>query len=222
MSKNYYNSLDDKYKTKYRNPGYGSKHLIQVPFRMIIVGSSGSGKTNTFLELLHVMSKTFDYLLICCRSKDEPLYRMLADKLGDLIGFVEVDDKNKIPPLTELAKNISKDDQVLVVFDDLVSDKISQKEITEYFIRARKVAGGISLVYITQSYFAVPKTIRLQANYLIIKKLSSISDLRAIIRDFTLNTRETMMLYNSIIESSDPVGKYLVIDQVKSEQRVNF
>ena len=40
--------------------------------------------------------------------------------------------------------------------------------VTELFIRGRKL--NISLVFITQSYFAVPKNIRLNSrNYLVIK-----------------------------------------------------
>jgi GTPase SAR1 family protein len=222
MTKNYYVGMSDKYKPNYRNPGYGKMHHISIPFRCLIIGGSGSGKTNTFLDLLHHMPGTFDYLLICCRSKDEPLYRMLADKLGDQIGFVEVDDRNPIPPLSELSKCIDKQDQILVVFDDLINDKKSQKEISEYFTRARKAGGGISVVYITQSYFAVPKMIRLQATYLIIKKLNSINDLRMIVRDFTLNPREVMLMYDAIANSMDPVDKFILVDLVKGEQRIRF
>ena len=51
----------------------------------------------------------------------------------------------------------------IFVFDDMITDMLNIKKrnpiITELFIRGRKL--NISLVFITEFYFAVPKTIRL-------------------------------------------------------------
>ena len=51
----------------------------------------------------------------------------------------------------------------LTLFDDMIVDIMSNKKfqaiIKELFIRCRKV--NISLVFITQSYFSVPKDVRL-------------------------------------------------------------
>ena len=47
----------------------------------------------------------------------------------------------------------------MIVFDDMTADMLSNKKlnsvVTELFIIGRKL--NISLVFITQSYFAVPK-----------------------------------------------------------------
>ena len=60
----------------------------------------------------------------------------------------------------------------LIVFDEMIADimtnKKSQAIIKELFIRRRKL--NISLVFITQTYFSVPKDVRLNStHYLIIK-----------------------------------------------------
>ena len=60
----------------------------------------------------------------------------------------------------------------LIVFDDMIADIMTNRRfqaiIKELFIRSRKL--NISLVFITQSYFSVPKDVRLNStNYLIIK-----------------------------------------------------
>ena len=59
--------------------------------------------------------------------------------------------------------NPNKNQKILTVFDDMIADILSNKKlnpvVTELFIRGRKL--NISLVFITQSYFAVPKNIRL-------------------------------------------------------------
>ena len=68
--------------------------------------------------------------------------------------------------------NLNKKQKILTVFDDVVADMLSNKKlqprVTELFIKKRKL--NISLVFITQSYFAVPKNIRLNStHYFLIK-----------------------------------------------------
>ena len=59
------------------------------------------------------------------------------------------------------------------MFDDMIADMLSNKELNptviELFIRGRKL--NISLVFITQSYFAVPKNIRLNSTHYSIMKI---------------------------------------------------
>ena len=55
--------------------------------------------------------------------------------------------------------NQTREHKILIVFDDMNADMVNNKEInpiiTELFIRSRNL--NISLVFITQSYFDVPK-----------------------------------------------------------------
>ena len=63
----------------------------------------------------------------------------------------------------------------IIVFDDMIVDIISNKTfqaiIEELFIRCRKL--DISLVFITQSYFSVPKDVRLDATHYFIMKTNN-------------------------------------------------
>ena len=63
--------------------------------------------------------------------------------------------------------------KILFVFDDMIADMLSNKTlnpiVTELFIRVRKLS--ISLVFITQSYFAVPKNIRPSLTHYFIMKI---------------------------------------------------
>ena len=69
--------------------------------------------------------------------------------------------------------NPDKENKVLIVFDDMIADMISNKKInsivTELFIRGRKL--NISLVFITQSYFKVRKDARLNTTHFFIMKI---------------------------------------------------
>ena len=57
--------------------------------------------------------------------------------------------------------NIDKERKILLVFDDMIADIIKNKKlnsiVTELFIRGRKL--NISLIFINQSYFKVPKDV---------------------------------------------------------------
>ena len=61
--------------------------------------------------------------------------------------------------------NPNKKRKILIAFDDMISDMLGNKKlnpvVTELFTRGRKL--NISLVFITQSSFAVPKNIWLNA-----------------------------------------------------------
>ena len=63
-----------------------------------------------------------------------------------------------------------REKNVLIVFDDMISDMINNKKldsiVTELFIRGRKL--NISIVFIMQSYFKVPKDIRLNSTHFFI------------------------------------------------------
>jgi ABC-type dipeptide/oligopeptide/nickel transport system ATPase subunit len=198
---NFYDKIPEKMKKVYRNPGYGITHEIAVPFRMIVVGASGTGKTNTVLGLINLMPRTFDHIIIFLKNADEPLYNFLAASEGvkDHISFHEVDDKNPVTPLEELAKVVKEDDQLLVIFDDLLVEKKSAPIITQYFIQGRKI--GVSMIYVTQSWYQIPKTIRGQAQYVVFKKLSSVRDLNSIIRDVSQNDENVKELY-AIVSNS--------------------
>ena len=68
--------------------------------------------------------------------------------------------------------NPEKEKKILIVFDDVITDMIHNKKLnsiaTELFIKGRKL--DISLVFITQSYFKVPKDVRLNTTHFLSQK----------------------------------------------------
>ena len=78
--------------------------------------------------------------------------------------------------------NPNKKHKILIVFDDMIADMLSNKKlnpiITELFIRGRKL--NISLVFFTQSYFAVLKGIRLNSTHYFIIIISNKRELQKI------------------------------------------
>ena len=78
--------------------------------------------------------------------------------------------------------NPGKKLKVLIVFDDMIADMINNKKlnpiVTELFIRGRKL--NISIVFITQSYFKVPKDVRLNSTHFFIMKIPNKRELQQI------------------------------------------
>ena len=78
--------------------------------------------------------------------------------------------------------NPDKENKILIVFDDMIADMINNKKlnsiVTELFIRGRKL--NISLVFITQSYFKVPKDVRLNTTHFFIMKIPDKRELQQI------------------------------------------
>ena len=79
--------------------------------------------------------------------------------------------------------NPDKENKLLIVLDDMIADLISNKILnsilTELFIRVRKL--NIFLVFITQSYFKVPKDVRLNTSHFFIMKIPDKRELHQIL-----------------------------------------
>ena len=78
--------------------------------------------------------------------------------------------------------NPDQENKILIVFDDMITDMIHNKKlksiVTELFIRGRIL--NIYLVFITQSYFKVPKDVRLNTSHFFIAKIAKIPNKREI------------------------------------------
>jgi hypothetical protein len=212
----WYKEMPKKYLLKSHNPNFNI-HGINVPFRMLIIGGSGAGKTQTFMNILHNFGSTFQNIYIITKNKDEPIYNYLVDKLGK--DGLEVLEGIKSAPDLE---TLDKEEQTLIVMDDLVLEK-NQQQLEQYFIRARKL--NCSLIYISQSYYAVPKMIRQNLTYLIIKRLNTLNDLFRIMREYSLGVDKNQLkkIYENAISNNKQ--DFLLVDldaDPKDRFRKNF
>jgi len=177
-----------KYLIKQDNPNLHLHNLSVLPFRMVVVAPSGSGKTNFILNMLQKFSSgkgTFNTITIITKNKQEPLYEWLEDKTKKTINILE--GIENIPKLD----SFNKEDQHMVIFDDLVLEK-DQKKMNEFYIRGRKK--GISVCYLSQSFYKIPKVIRTNCNYFVILKLSGKRDLNLILSEFELGVSKQELL----------------------------
>ena len=150
------------------------------PFRLIISGESGCGKTNLVVNLL-LKYLEFDSLFVCAKDLVEKTYEQLQEyfellnKIDISVGAEFYNNLDDMKTVDEL----SHDNRNVVVFDDCITQK-KQDLIQDMFIRGRKK--NASIIYITQSYYKVPKIIRDNSNYYIFFKLQH-RDLKRILKE---------------------------------------
>ena len=98
-----------------------------------------------------------------------------------------------------------KERKILIVFDDMIVDMLSNKKfvllVTELFIRGRKLK--VSLVFITQSYFAEPKSIRLNSTNYFIMEISSKKEIQQIVFNYSsdIGYEDFMNLYKNVMQN---------------------
>ena len=136
---------------------------------MIIEGSK-SEKANSLINLINEQND-IDKIYLYAKDLSEPWYEYLIKKhknagikyFSDLKALIE-----RSNTLDDVYENIddynpSRKRKISIVFDDIIADVKSNKnfqlKIEELFIRFKRLY--ISLVFIPQSYFTVPKDIRL-------------------------------------------------------------
>jgi hypothetical protein len=208
---NFYTMMPSNLKPKYNNPCYAN-HMINLPFRILIVGASGSCKSVVACDMIRRMNNTFGNIKIITKSQ-EPLYDFLKSKIPQshlqvTEGIMTIPDLNDFEEDDEL-----KNCQHLVLFDDLVLEdrKLQDKLISPYFIRGRKIAKGINTIYITQSYYLTPPTIRKNLTHIILKKIANNRDLTSILREYNLGLPKEV-LFNLYREATRNNEDFLMID----------
>lgn len=165
---------------------------MPIQQHILICGSTGSGKTNCLLNLVAKSSigdkpqYTKMYLVY---KTHEPLYQMLEDELGDALVLCRGGVNNEaFPDVDEFKDNDKKNqEQTLVVLDDCIADtdKKSTNKIQRYYTYARKK--GITLVYLSQSYFATPIFLRKNSSWVILCGIRGTRDLRAILSNYQMD-----------------------------------
>ena len=101
---------------------------------------------------------------------------------NDLKAFIEyANDKQDVYKNID-EYNVDNERKILIGFDIMIAHMINNKKlnsiVTELFIRGRKL--NISVGFITQSYFKVPKDIRLNSTDFFIMKIPKKRELQQI------------------------------------------
>ena len=198
------------------------------PFRMLIIGPSGSGKMNTLLHLINNFHP-IDKIYLYAKDTNEKKYQYLINKreqagiktLNNPHAFIEYsnDMNDVLGDINNYNKN--RDKKVLIIFDDMIADMRSEKFkliVKELFVRCRKL--NISIVLITQSYFRTPKDARLNSTHYILMKIGNKKELKSIAEENSghLDFKDLLKIYNCC--TNEPYS-FMMVD-TRPTARVTF
>ena len=188
----------------------------------MIIGGSGSTKTNTLINLINE-KKDINKIYLYAKDLSEFKYQLLIERrknteithFNDPNAFVKCSNT-----MDDVYENIddynpSRKRKKLIVFDDMIADIMTNKKfqaiIKELFIRCRKL--NISLVFITQSYFFVPKDVRLNSLHYLIMKINNKRELQNVTINHSADIDYTnfMKIYR---EYTEKPFTFLTIDTV--------
>ena len=206
-------------KTEHNSKG---PYIPDHPYRILIAGGSGSGKTNALLNLIN-NQPNIDKIYLYAKDPYEVKYQYLINN-HEKVGLDHFDDPKAFMEYSndrqDVYKNIEdynpgKKRKVLIVFDDMIADMINNNKLnpveTELFIRGRKL--DISIVFITKSYFKVPKDVRLNSTPFFIMKSPNKRELQqtALNHSSDFNFKDFMKIFKKYTAEPYP---FLVNDTI--------
>ena len=188
-------------------------YIPDHPYRIFIIGGSGTGKANALLNLIN-NQQDIDKIYSYVKDPYEDKYQYLINK-RESVGLKHFNNpKAFIEYSNDMHKvykninnyNLNKENKILIVFDDMIADMINNKKLnsalTELFIRGRKL--NISLIFITQSYFTVPKDVRNNSTHFFIMKIPNKRELQqiAINQSSDIYTKDFIEIYRKCTDKS--------------------
>ena len=201
-------------------------YIPDHPYRILIAGGSGSGKTNALLNLIN-NQPDIDKIYLYAKNSYEAKYQYLINK-REKVGLDHFKDpktfmeySNDMQDVYKKIENYNpgKKRKILIVFDDMINNKKRNLVVTELFIRGRKL--NISIVFIFQSNFKVQKDLRLNSTHFFItripnkKKLQQIAlnnssdiDFKGFIKMYKKRTAEpcSFLVNDTALPSHDPLS----------------
>ena len=173
----------------------GNEFAPAWPFRLVVSGSSDSGKTTMLMNLLmgnKGIKEDGERYILCndviliSKHPNEPKWGIVRDFYNELAEQGE-DVSFQVVLLSDIpdVKDFDSSRSTVVIFEDLMnSPKKVQERIANYFSSGRH--SNISSIYVSQRFFVIPKTIRENVNYISLHRgAGSLSDLKRILRQYT-------------------------------------
>lgn len=192
--------------------------VFKHPFRLYIVGASGSGKSNL---LLNLMSRTefykgyFDEVFVISPT---------ANELDDSYAILDLPPERFFQPNVEVLsviesiqkkniekKGIGKSPKVLIILDDIISYRkfTGSKQLLKMFVMGRHY--GISLCLLSQAYHRVQKSIRLNMSAMIYFKGSQ-KETQVVFEDYCPPGYSKKQCMDMIHEATRVKYSFLCID----------
>jgi len=212
---NFYDKLSKDIKNEVKLAKNFKNHYILPNSMIAIIGGTGSGKSNALCNLISKQSnKYYDIIIFNPVSTDEPLLKLLKQKMPDLHLISDIEE---LPSLSEFVGD--SEHEKLIVFDDVINmEKKHFKKVNEYFTGGRKLS--FTVVIMAQNYVSIPKTIVRNCQYFLIFKLNDNITINNLIRNhniYNVDKDKFRKLYDEA--TSEPLNFFLVDLKTKDKTK---
>jgi Poxvirus A32 protein len=204
--------------------------LPHPPFRMFICGSSGSGKTNMYLNLItrfllkpngdSIFSKIYVFSPSARIDKSFRIFEQ-NETFNDPEKTV-IEDTLDTELIEEIINREQDDEQVLVVIDDFSGDKKALQDKVLYDLYFRSRHNLISVIFSGQHYFQFPIACRNNSNYICLFAMSKNSDISAVSRELATAEFNDEVFRKAVKMATSGKYSFLFIDRVGSHFYKNF
>jgi hypothetical protein len=206
----------------------------QKNFRMLVVGPSGCGKTNFLVnyicrfmkvERLYVLSKHLQ------QDKMEFLHRHFTEIENTInkklrskkkpenfkIIMSWVNNISEFPVVDDLDKNYKN----VVIFDDIIFEPDKNEKVSNYFVRSRHK--NTSVFYLAQSFYAIPRKVRLNTTHYVLYNMPSLTEVSRIHKEVAsdLTKNEFIDLFKDAIEDEDTYN-FFFIDTLQKKKFLKY
>lgn len=200
----------------------------QKNLRMCVIGGSGTGKTSFLVQFITKFMKV-DKIYLVAKHLEQSKLQWLHDfytevehninqklrkqKKQDNFKIIETwtNDLNEMPSVDELDKTKRN----IVIFDDCLFVPDKTEKIPTYFVRGRH--HGASVFFLSQSFFAIPRKVRLNTNFYTIFNLPSMTEVVRIQRETAsdLDKKEFVDLFRTALQ--EPYQFFFIATEEKKK-----
>jgi hypothetical protein len=164
---------------------------IKINSRILCVGSTNTGKTQSLIHYINKIPETFSKIFVYYKES-EHLYDFLRERLKGKIEFhTSLAD---LPTLANMRKDAEDTDRYLVVLDDYMMELKNYKNVADYFIYGRKK--NITLFCLAQNHYTIPKVLRSQMTCLLLFAMTQQKDKNLILSEFDTEDKQLRNIYD--------------------------
>lgn len=220
---NHYEYIPAKYIPESIHYAREDELKIKIPSNWILVGPTGSGKTNALFNIIKNINGWQRFYLYA-KELDEPLYKYLIDvwekiaqKTKKPLALIQDNIDSVIQP-----NDIDKDYSNLIIFDDMIAeDKYKLiHHVGETYIRCRKRMA--TSMFLSQDYFTIPKLIRVNTQYVLFRKCNCIRDLKLIMTEYSLGITLEQLVEMYTDSTRENMSDFFLIDMYTTDSNLRF
>jgi len=228
-------NMDDLAKDKKQSDKGTQIHplLPKHPFRILMVGGSGQGKSNLLINMVYKPMVAFDRLYVYSSMIDQPKYKFLKRHYDTMDKMLEKDYgikrktiqvwKDTLEGIDKLLDELDADYKNLIIIDDFscAPSKQEQQAIDILYTKVRHK--NTSIIILAQLYFRPPSTraVRNNITHAILLQNYNNRELQLLQMELgsDLPRGQFKKLYNYILSEK---YAFMVIDNESEDRRLRY